>query len=158
MIFVTVGSQTEFDRFIKIIDDWAGKNRDVEVICQIGGGLYKPLYARSVRRLSSIEFHAHITQCDLIVAHAGIGSIVAASDAGKPIVIFPRHADLNETRNDHQIATAKWMSGKVGVSVAWDEMELRRIMDGHIINNIKNSIEISSSVELIDNLRHYIFG
>ena len=60
----------------------------------------------------------------LVVAHAGMGSIFTALTLGKPIVILPRRGDLKETRNNHQVATARWLSKRPGVFVANNESEL----------------------------------
>ena len=65
----------------------------------------------------------------MIVAHAGMGSILTALEYGKPILVMPRRGDLRETRNDHQIATAKRFRELGKVAVAFDEVELARELD-----------------------------
>ena len=54
----------------------------------------------------------------LVVAHAGVGSVVSAGEQGKPIVVLPRRAALGEHTSDHQVETIGWLRGKPGVHVA----------------------------------------
>ena len=53
-----------------------------------------------------------------------MGSIITALEVGKPIVILPRREHLNETRNDHQLASANQFSSRPGIIVALDETQL----------------------------------
>ena len=48
---------------------------------------------------------------------------------GKPILVLPREAARDETRNDHQIATARAFAGFDGVLVAWTDDEVRAQLD-----------------------------
>jgi UDP-N-acetylglucosamine transferase subunit ALG13 len=63
-------------------------------------------------------------EAELVVAHAGMGSIITALRYQRPLLIMPRRAALGEHRNDHQVATAKWLIDRPGIEVAWDESEL----------------------------------
>lgn len=67
----------------------------------------------------------------VIVSHAGMGSILTALRYRRPIIIMPRKADLGEHRNDHQLATARWMAARPGVMVAWEADDLAALLDRH---------------------------
>lgn len=155
MIFVTVGSQTGFDRFVEAVDRWAAQHPGVELFCQIGGGDYEPRHMPFVRLLEPADYLKKVAECAFLVAHAGTGSILSASEAGKPIIVFPRHGKLKETRNDHQLATARWMTGKAGVYVAWDEPELHLELDARLAAAGQLAYEAQKPDELINNLRHF---
>lgn len=60
-------------------------------------------------------------QADLIVAHAGVDSILTALKYQKPSIVVPRKASLDEHRNEHQLTTAEWGRALPGVIVADDE-------------------------------------
>lgn len=124
MIFVTVGSQMPFDRMIRAIDDWAGRKNKKHVFAQIGRTSYRPRYLQWVEYLSPPEFRKIVQPARVLVAHAGMGSIITALELGKPILVMPRRGDLAETRNDHQVATARQFLGLGYVSVAFDEIEM----------------------------------
>lgn len=129
MIFVTVGVQLPFDRLIRAIDEWAGTRARSDVVAQVGVSSYRPANIRAKARLSPDEFRAHVEEAKLVVAHAGMGSIITALEIGKPIIVLPRQAALNEHRNDHQLATARYMEEQNLVRVARSETDLVRLLD-----------------------------
>ncbi len=124
MIFVTVGHQMPFDRLVRTVDTWAGEPHSEEVFAQIGETRFRPRFIKYVDSLSPAAYREKVEACSVMVSHAGMGSIITALEFGKPILVMPRRGDLGETRNDHQVATAKHFSGRGGVSVAFDEYAL----------------------------------
>jgi UDP-N-acetylglucosamine transferase subunit ALG13 len=124
VIFVTVGGQLPFDRLVRAVDQWAKEQGRDDVFAQIGASDSPPEHIRWARFLSPPEFKEKAREADVIIAHAGMGSILTALELGKPIVVMPRRANLGEHRNDHQSATVKHLHGGVDVAVASDEQEL----------------------------------
>ena len=124
MIFVTVGTQLPFDRLVKAVDAWAAGNGDAAGFAQIGSSAYKPAHLDWAEYLAADMFRRKLEAASLVVSHAGVGNLLLALQAGKPILMMPRRAKLNETRNDHQLATAKWLRQMPGVTVADDTDEL----------------------------------
>jgi UDP-N-acetylglucosamine transferase subunit ALG13 len=129
MIFVTVGAQMPFDRLIRAVDEWAGTHQRDDVFAQIGQAEYQPRHMRFCQSMSPDEFHDTLEAADAIIAHAGMGSIISAVERQKPILVMPRRSDLGETRNDHQVATAKQFGALKLVEVAMDEHELAVKLD-----------------------------
>ncbi|MBY0241084.1 MAG: glycosyl transferase family 28 [Burkholderiaceae bacterium] len=131
MIFVTVGSQMPFDRLIRAVDLWAGHTRpDADIFAQIGDSAYRPAAMRYTRSLTPPEFAHTVAEADVIVAHAGMGSVLSGMERGKPLVLLPRRGDLQETRNDHQIATAHWLARRPGIFVAERDADLPAALAG----------------------------
>lgn len=124
MIFVTVGAQMAFDRMIRAVDEWAGAHGRTDVFAQIGPAEYTPRHIAHTEFLEPPQFAERAKSASVIVAHAGMGSIITALTMGKPILVMPRRGDLRETRNDHQVATAKRLGELGKVAVAMDEREL----------------------------------
>ncbi|MEM1082938.1 MAG: glycosyltransferase [Verrucomicrobiota bacterium] len=129
MILVTVGSDLPFDRMVKVIDEWAGETGRDDVFAQIGDTDWVPKHIRHARFLEPAEFSKRFKEADRVIAHAGMGSILSALCAGKPILVMPRRAALRETRNDHQVATAKHIRSLGKVETAFDEAELRSCLE-----------------------------
>lgn len=129
MIFVTVGTQLAFDRMVSAVDQWAAAHPDVQLFAQIGPGQYCPRHMEHADFLSPSRARELTEQAEVIVAHAGMGSVLAALGLSKPIVIVPRRAGLGEHRNDHQLATARWLAERPGVYVAWHEDEIAAQLD-----------------------------
>jgi UDP-N-acetylglucosamine transferase subunit ALG13 len=124
VIFVTVGGQLPFDRLIRTVDQWAADEHRSDVFAQIGSSQSPPKYIQWQRFLSPTEFQTKARKADVIIAHAGMGSILTALDVGKPIIVMPRRAHLGEHRNDHQWATVNRLGADVGIIVAADEQAL----------------------------------
>jgi UDP-N-acetylglucosamine transferase subunit ALG13 len=129
VIFVTVGTQGPFDRMLRPIDAWASRTRRDDVFAQIGRGAWQPTHLKWEETLDAQAFRACVEKADLVISHAGMGTILTAVELGKPIVVMPRRAALAEQRNDHQIATVRKL-GEMGLAtVAEDERELARLLD-----------------------------
>ena len=158
MIFVTVGAQMPFDRLIESVDQWAGREGRHDVLAQIGDGAYVPAHVRHVRHMDPQTFRATVLDAEMIIAHAGMGSILTALELGKPILVMPRRGDLHETRNDHQVATAQKLGSFGRVSVAMNEKHLLAKL--RQMNELRSSQRIGphASPRLIGALRDFVFG
>jgi UDP-N-acetylglucosamine transferase subunit ALG13 len=128
-IFLTVGSDVPFDRMVKIVDQWAGKNPKTKVFAQIGRTTWQPNTIQYCQFLTPTEFTQKVIGADLILAHAGMGSILTALKHQKPILTMPRLGYLGETRNEHQTATAKYLSSQGKVNVVFNERSLLENLD-----------------------------
>ncbi|HJL18852.1 MAG TPA: glycosyltransferase [Sandaracinaceae bacterium LLY-WYZ-13_1] len=128
-IFVTVGAQMPFDRLVAAVDRWAGEHPAHHVVAQIGKSELEPTHLDWRQFLQPPDFDRAFDEADAIVGHAGTGTLFAAMERGTPILVMPRRAALHETRNDHQVATAKRFERFDGISVAWDEIELPARLD-----------------------------
>lgn len=124
MIFVTIGCALPFDRLISAMDFWAASHPQTGIFAQIGAASLMPRHMPHRRLLSPPQYRAQVAQSRVIVAHAGMGSIITACQLGKPIVLLPRRADAREHTTDHQLATARRFRHVPGIFVADDTTEL----------------------------------
>ena len=124
-----------FDRLTRAMDEWAAANPATAVEIQIGKGRYEPRHARWVRTLALPEYQARIAACALFVAHCGMGSIISAIEAGKPIAMLPRLAAEGEHNTDHQLATARNIGVRPGLHVAADAADLRALVSALLTDN-----------------------
>jgi UDP-N-acetylglucosamine transferase subunit ALG13 len=151
-VFVTVGAQMPFDRLIAAMDPWAGEHGEHEVWAQIGRSELSPRHMRSSDFLSASEFERAYDDADLIVGHAGTGTIFAALQRSKPLLVLPRRAELRETRDDHQLATARRFEALAGVAVAWDERDLAERLTAREVRPPTLSLASEARGELVTSL------
>ncbi|AMJ67851.1 glycosyltransferase [Hymenobacter sp. PAMC 26628] len=124
MIFITIGTQAPFNRLIKIIDSVAKQFPNDSFIAQTLNGSYEPSNLTTVNFLTPRDFDDLFNDADLIISHAGMGTIISALTRNKPLLVMPRQATLSEHRNDHQLATAKKFQELNCIHVARNELEL----------------------------------
>jgi exopolysaccharide biosynthesis glucuronosyltransferase PssE len=156
MIFLTVGTQLPFDRLVKTIDTFCAEHSEIELFAQIGNGEYKPRCFEAREQLSIAEFDQMFERASLVISHAGIGSILTALSNAKPVLIMPRRADLNEHRNDHQLATAKQFFNKNGCFVFNDLNELCSQYEVAMKYKGAERIDKFAPEEMIDKLKKIV--
>ncbi|TBO43333.1 glycosyltransferase [Pedobacter kyonggii] len=152
MIFVTIGTQISFDRFIEAIDEVATLI-DEPIIAQVFKGSYQTKNVKTVDFLNPDEFNKLMEEARLIVGHAGMGTILSALKYEKPIIIFPRMASLGEHRNDHQMVTAMRMNELGYVHVAYDRKQLKALILNKDLQPLKklNSNPSNNMIDFIIN-------
>jgi UDP-N-acetylglucosamine transferase subunit ALG13 len=158
VIFVTVGAQMPFDRLVKAVDQWARNRGRDDIFAQIGPTDYCPSSIQWTQFLDPGEFKRRFEAARVIVAHAGTGSIITALQLGKPIIVMPRRASLRETRNDHQVATARQFRRFGSVVVAWDEKELMARLEDIDDLDGQQAVGPYASRELLEAVRGFIDG
>lgn len=158
MIFVTVGSQEPFDRLIGAVDRWAGSRARSDVFAQIANSKLQPGHIKFTQFIGPSEFTRVMREASLIVAHAGMGSIISALELGKPIVVMPRRADLRETRNNHQVGTAERFGEQDRIIVATDEQDLPAKLDYAVTLRDTERIHSQASPRLIATIRAFLEG
>ncbi len=156
MLFLTVGYQMAFDRLTRSIDDWSSRNQEVEIFAQVGPSEFAPTHLSWTQFLEPPEFTDKLKNCSGIIAHAGMGSILTALQYGKPILIMPRKGSLRETRNDHQVATAKRFACYEQIIVAMSEKELPSCMTQLLNMDSTSGSDPVASSRLIRSLKSFI--
>lgn len=130
MIFVTVGNTDPFDRLIQAVERWSlTRTPRKDIFAQIGGGEFVPTSFPAARFLDPLTFQSRFQEAEIVISHAGMGTIITALELGKPLIVMPKRASLGEQRNEHQLATVEHICGKYGILVANDEHELPTVLD-----------------------------
>lgn len=145
-----------FDRLVRGVDEWAAARGRDDVFAQIGPTEYRPTKIAWTKFIDPAEFRRRVAEARVIVAHAGMGSIITSLEAGVPILVMPRRGHLMETRNDHQVATAERFLSLGRVAVAMDEHELPTKLDQLGSLAPADRISSSASPELLSAVREFI--
>lgn len=156
MIFVTVGTDLPFNRLVRVVDEWAGASGCKDVFAQIGETDWRPAHIGWSKFIQPSEFTRRFSEADVVVAHAGMGTILSALQYEKPILVMPRRASLGEQRNEHQLATARRLSELGKINVAMDEQELRTMLDNLAQLRPRERIGPYASESLVTALRDFI--
>lgn len=120
MIFATCGtSAAQFRRMMAALEALPADQLHVQ-----HGPEAPPTCARAYDYLPFNRMVELIEQADVVVSHAGVGSIMCALRAGHVPIVFPRLKRYNETVDDHQAELAQALAERGNVIVAWTPEEL----------------------------------
>lgn len=126
MTFVTVGTQSfPFDRLLEMMDHLTGEGvLQGEVFAQTGNSSYAPKNYRYTDFLAPEDYDRAMEEADLIIAHAGVGTIMSALSKGKKLIVVPRDQHFREHVDDHQYEIAEEFAREGYLLCAKDRTEL----------------------------------
>lgn len=126
MIFVVLGTQKfQLNRLLQKLDEYVEKKMiSDEIFAQIGGSTYKPKYYKYAEFMDKKDFDETIREADVIISHSGVGTIITAINAQKPVVVYPRLAKYKEHVDDHQLDIAKAFETKKYVLCCYENDDL----------------------------------
>ena len=109
MIFVTLGTQKfQFNRLLRMMDDLIENKKIHErVFAQIGNSDYLPQYYEYCNFLSNNDYEEYIKNCDILVSHSGVGTIMTGLRYRRKIIVVPRLSKYGEHIDDHQTQIAQ---------------------------------------------------
>ncbi|WP_448041512.1 glycosyltransferase [Bradyrhizobium liaoningense] len=126
-ICVTVGTlNRQFNRLLRFLADTPLEN--CSGLIQFGGS-----DPDLVNRIAGV-FHARafvadkdlddaILKSDLVISHAGVGSIIKANQLNRPLILLPRLQKYGEHFDDHQLQIAQVVRHISGITVCGDSEE-----------------------------------
>jgi UDP-N-acetylglucosamine--N-acetylmuramyl-(pentapeptide) pyrophosphoryl-undecaprenol N-acetylglucosamine transferase len=124
MIFATCGSSHfGFDRMMEALAALPAAELEVQ-----HGPSQPPPGVVGVPFLPFDDLMARIHAADVVVSHAGVGSILCAIRAGHTPLIFPRLKRFRETVDDHQEELAEALSRQGSAIVARSGDDLVRAL------------------------------
>lgn len=109
MILVLLGTQNNsFTRLLQAIqENIENKVITDNVIVQAGFTKFESKDMKIFSMIDKNKFSKLQDEADLIITHAGVGSIISSLEKGKKVIVVPRLKRYNEHVNDHQIQIAK---------------------------------------------------
>lgn len=122
--FVSVGNATQsFSRLIDAVLKIAFQLPQ-PVVVQHGNTIFQGVGCVARSFLEMEEFGQFVTQAELLILHAGAGSVIHAIQAGKIPVVMPRLVKYGEHVDDHQLEFARALAvmGKVVLAEKPDDL------------------------------------
>jgi beta-1,4-N-acetylglucosaminyltransferase len=119
VIFATVGStQIPFERFVRALGSLPGER----LLVQHGPVDPPPGAARTNAFMQFPEMIESMEAADVVVCHAGAGSILCALRAGHTPVVVPRLKRYQETVDDHQVEFSRALAAE-GKVIAVEDLD-----------------------------------
>lgn len=125
MIFVTVGThQQPFQRLLDALEVLDG----AELTVQYGHGEPPPGAARAVPYMPFDAMVECFREADVVITHAGVGSVLCARREGHIPLVVPRRHDLGEHVDEHQAELTQALAERGSVVPVWDTAELAELV------------------------------
>ena len=109
MILVTLGTQDkDFSRLLKAVEKQIKKGNITDrVVAQIGTTKYNSDLIETFDLIPLDKFDALMSECDILITHGGVGSILTGLKNNKKVIAAARLAKHQEHVNDHQLQIIK---------------------------------------------------
>lgn len=156
MIFVTLGTQDKpFERLLKAIQKQIDNgNIKEEVVVQAGCTKFDSKDMKLYSMMDMDLFEEYVKQCDLMIAHGGVGSILTALKEGKKVIAAPRLGKYGEAANDHQKQIIDEFSKEGYILPLNNFDELDQLLKK--VKRFKPKKYASKRMEFIEKIEHYI--
>ena len=156
MILVTLGTNDEsFERLLKAIDKEIEKGTIKDkVIVQAGCTKYESKNMEILDLVPREEFDKLIKECDLLITHGGVGSILTGINNGKKVIAVPRLAKYKEHGNDHQLQIVDNFSKKKYILAVKDMNKLGKTIEK--AKTFKPQKFVSNTHNIINMIEDYI--
>ena len=130
MILVTLGTQDKtFPRLLEAIQKQIDKgNIKDKVIVQAGSTKFESNDMEIFDLIDREEFANLIKECDLLITHGGVGSIITGLKNNKKIIAAPRLEKYGEHTNDHQLQIIEKFSDSGFIIPLYDFDKLDKII------------------------------
>lgn len=107
MIFVILGTQDKtFPRLLEAIQkkiDEGKISKEEEIIVQAGSTKFESKNMQILDYISVKKFEELMDRADIVICHAGVGTILTALKKNKKIIAAARLKEYGEHVNDHQL-------------------------------------------------------
>ena len=124
--FVTFGNATQpFDRLMEALES-ARELLPKPVTVQHGRTPCTASWLSAVTFLSPADYESQMRQADVVIMHAGAGSVLHAITAGKVPIVMSRLSTHGEVVDDHQVQFAAALEAMGRALVIHNSDDLRR--------------------------------
>ena len=131
MIFVVLGTQKfQCNRLLEKMDQLISEEiiKD-KVFAQKGNSDYIPKNYEYIDFVEKAQFEDLMEQCDVLVTHSGVGTILSGKNHGKPVIVFPRLKKYGEHVDDHQLDIARAFGKKNLVFMCGENDDLGELIE-----------------------------
>jgi UDP-N-acetylglucosamine transferase subunit ALG13 len=143
----TYGFRRALEHLTRVLPEVLGA--DAEVLWQVGVTDVSGLGIDAREKVPAAELHVAMSNADLVIAHAGIGSALTALDRGQCPVLLPRLAAHDEHVDDHQLMIAGELDRR-GLAVSRDPERLIAADLHRAMSTCVSTVDEVRPFELVD--------
>ena len=156
MIFVTLGTQDKsFKRLLDAIQkEIDNGNIKEKVIVQAGHTKYESNEMEIFDLIDRDRFTELMSECDLLITHGGVGSILTGLKNNKKVIAAPRLKEYKEHTNNHQLEIIEKFSDAGYILPLYEFNDLGKILKD--IKKFKPQKYKSNTENMIKLIENYI--
>lgn len=130
MILITLGTQDkQFTRLLNVVQNEIDKgNIKDKVIVQAGHTKFESNDMEIFDLIDREKFSNLISECDVLITHGGVGSIITGLQNNKKVIVAPRLAKYDEHMNDHQLQITENFSKAGYILPLYENDDLEKIL------------------------------
>jgi UDP-N-acetylglucosamine--N-acetylmuramyl-(pentapeptide) pyrophosphoryl-undecaprenol N-acetylglucosamine transferase len=145
------GFRRLLERLIQIIPE------DVDVLWQVGHTDTTGMEIDAHVSLPLPELSRAMTNSDVVITHAGVGSVISALEAGKRPVVAPRRKQFKEHIDDHQAGLAAELDRReLAICADADELQWADIVRAASWH-VERDASFATTTNRISGDRHHAF-
>lgn len=131
MILITLGTQDkEFRRLLDMVQEQIDKkNIKDKVVVQAGHTKYESKDMEIFDLIDRQKFSELISECDILITHGGVGSIINGLKNNKKVIVAPRLSKYDEHMNDHQLQITANFSKAGYILPLYENDDLGKILE-----------------------------
>lgn len=152
MTLVTLGTQHQ--EFTRLLDYIEKSDLKGEIIVQAGYTKYESKRMKIFDFISYDEMEKYIDKCDLVITHAGTGSIVMPLKKDKKVIACARLSKFGEHVDDHQVELVDVFYSEGYILKIDEDTSLNEVLKN--IKNFKPKKFVSNTKKFIENLEQEI--
>lgn len=156
MIFVTLGTQDKsFKRLLDAIQKEIDKgNIKEKVIVQAGHTKYESKDMEILDLIDRDKFTELMKECDFLITHGGVGSILTGLKNNKKVIAAPRLKEYKEHTNNHQLEIIEKFSDADYILPLYDFENLEKLLKD--VKKFKPKKYKSNTKNMIKLIENYI--
>jgi len=149
MIYITLGTQDKsFERLLKAVQKEIDNDKIKEkVVVQAGYTKFESNEMELFDLVPLKQFEEYMNDCDLLITHGGVGSIIDGLKHNKKVIAVPRLKKYGEHTNDHQLQIVERFS-EAGYILPYYEND--------DFNDIMKKIKKFKPKKYVSNTEHFI--
>lgn len=130
MILITLGTQDkQFTRLLDVVQNEISKgNIKDKVVVQAGHTKYESKDMKIFDLIDREKFSKLISECDILITHGGVGSIITGLQNNKKVIVVPRLAKYDEHMNDHQLQITENFSKAGYILPLYENDDLEKVL------------------------------
>ena len=156
MIFVTLGTQDkEFTRLLDAIQKSINNGEiNEKVVVQSGYTKFESEDMEIFDYMLKDDFDNFMKNCDILITHGGVGSIMTGLNNGKKVIAAPRLKEYKEHTNNHQLQIIEKFAKEGYITALYDFSKINEALNEARKMKIKKYK--SNTKKIIDYLTEYI--